>query len=214
MPELAKMNNPSISDILSELIQHKNLTVSELARRIRVPQPTIQRIVSGLHARPHKKTLIAISEYFEISIDQLIGLQPITWLSDVKNRVRMIPLLTSKQVLNWPKLPQTKLDYISFDIAENQQAFAMRMTDDSMEPVIPKHSILIIDPDKQFSYRSFILIQRKNFQDIMVRQMINDGNICYIRAVGTDFNNISMPLLNETDKILGVVIETRMQLEN
>lgn len=216
MPEIAKISNFNISEILNELLRHKNLTVSEFARRIKVPQPTIQRIVSGLHVRPHKKTLESIATYFELSIDQIAGLEPITWLAQAKTKehIRMIPILDCKEVIQWPKIPTTNLAHIGLDINSSEKTFATRMLDGSMEPIIPKNSILIVDPEKTQGYRSFVVIQPKDFDEIVVRQMIKDGNTCYIRAVGVDFNNINMSLLNQHDKVLGVVVEVRMQLES
>lgn len=216
MTEITNINHPPVSEILNALLKHKNLTVSELARRILIPQPTIQRIVSGLHARPHKKTLELLANYFEITVDQMAGIEPITWLVTLKskNQVRKVPLLNNEQILSLPTLTQAKLSYVSLDIDASKHAFAMRMMDESMEPVIPKQSILIVDPEKKKGYRSFVIIKPKNSDEIIVRQMIKDVNTYYIRAVGLDFSNINMALLGNNDKVLGVVVEVRVQLVN
>lgn len=203
-----------LSQVLQELVLAKNLTISELSRRISVPQPTLQRITTGKHTRPHKKTLMAISEYFGISLEQLCGLEPIPWLKQRTSlKINKIPLLDITEVTN-ERSNIASSEFVVTDLNISKSSFALRMPDESMEPLIQKGSMLIIDPEKAPQYKSFILVTLKNFSAILVRQLIKDANNCYIRALSQDFEQINMIQLSPNDTILGVVVEVRLHCED
>ena len=67
----------SVSHVLAELLQQTHINESELARRVNLPKATINRITSGRTPDPRASTLIAIAEYFNISVDQLMGKKPL-----------------------------------------------------------------------------------------------------------------------------------------
>ena len=46
---------------------------SDLARQLHLPAPTINRILSGQVTDPRASTLILLADYFDVSIDQLLG---------------------------------------------------------------------------------------------------------------------------------------------
>lgn len=203
-------NNPTLADILKQLIQTKGITITELARRINLPQPTIQRIASGTYKRPHNKTLRPIAEFFKITIDQLAGLEPIHWLRN-NSSIRQIPLLTHNQASSWPLHKEKNYDsHIIADIEVSEDTYAMEMPDASMEPLIPKKSILIIDPNKEPHYRSFVVVKLKNTPHIIIRQLLIDCNLHYIKPLSPDFEHFIMTSLTSEDKIAGVVVQVRL----
>lgn len=214
MANTVAMNKPTLSDILRELIREKGLSVSELARRIHLPQPTIQRMTSGAHTRPHKKTLTAIAEYFDVSIDQLCGIEPIPWLIKSTLVLKKIPILNQEQVPNWPQVSTETLQHIVVDRKIGDRSYAIEMPDASMDPLIPKGSLLIIDPDKMPHYRSFVIVKLKDYPEVIVRQLIKDAKNCYIKPLSLDFDQPKIMLLGADDLILGTVVEVRLHCED
>ena len=78
----------SISDVLIDLLKQSHINESELARRVNLPKATINRIMSGRTPDPRASTLLAITDYFNISIEQLMGKNPLGSISanvDQKN---------------------------------------------------------------------------------------------------------------------------------
>lgn len=217
MPHKLTTDQPSnISFVLQNLIAEKGLSVSELARYIAIPQPTIQRITSGTHSRPHRRTLEALARFFNISIEQLRGLQPISWLKNDNKleSIYKIPLITCIQSVDWPNIKDKNFEHIIFDKKISKYAFAIKMPDSSMEPVIMKNAILIIDPEKIPQYRSFVILKLKNHKEAIIRQLIQDAQRWYIRPLSDDFGKFNMVELKRDDSILGVVIEVRLICEN
>lgn len=201
--------NPAISHVLRELMRKKGLNSSELARQTLLPQSTIYRIVQGEHTHPHKKTLVALAKFFNVSVDTICGLAPIGELPPISR----IPVLDSKQATNWPAIIEEDIEYIVIDKKTVGQAFALRMPDKSMEPLITKNSILIVDPDKEPEYRSLVVVKLNNYEEIVVRQLIKDANNCYIRPLSQDFDHFEMVLLTPQDSIRGTIIEARLNCE-
>lgn len=209
------MDKPTISDILKELIRKKGLNASELARRIGLPQPTIQRMMTGTHSRPHQKTLAVIANYFGITTDQLCGIEPIPWLFDKINLLaRSVPILTEDQAIVWPDVTAKNLQQVVVDQSVGKLVYAMKMPDASMEPLIPAEGILIIDPDKKPQYKSFVCVKLHNYSGTLIRQLIIDANHHYIRPLSSDLGQFEMILLKPDDIILGTVIEIRLKCED
>lgn len=199
--------------IMQELIQKRSLTVSELARRTNIPQPTIYRIVHGEHQRPHKKTLQVLSEFFNITIDQLIGLEPIGG-SGVNKYPVQIPILDCKKIANWPySIKNIDVEYVIYERPISPNAFAFKMPDKSMEPMITKNTLLIIDPEKEPEYRNLVAVKLHNFNEVIVRQLIKDAGNCYIRPLNQDFDHFEMIALTAQDAIKGTVVEARLNCD-
>lgn len=208
------MNNieTNLSKILQELIRKKGLSISDLARRTNLPQPTIYRVAQGEHQRPHKKTLQILSEFFNVTIDQLIGLEPLEGFEICKS-ISKIPILDCKQILKWPSIKFTNVEYVIYEKTICASAFALKMPDKSMEPLITKDTLLIIDPDKKPQYRNLIIVKLCNFEEVIVRQLIKDANNYYIRPLNHDFDQFEMLMLTAEDSIKGTVIEARLNCE-
>ena len=70
----------SFIKILSILLEEKNITQRELADKINVTEVTISRYLSGERS-PRIEIVNKIAEYFDVSIDYLLG------VSDIRNPV-------------------------------------------------------------------------------------------------------------------------------
>ncbi|HRX70981.1 MAG: helix-turn-helix transcriptional regulator [Candidatus Competibacteraceae bacterium] len=68
---------PTVSQILSTLMDRAGLTDNELSDRVGVPQPTISRIRNGAIRDPRDSTLRPLAQYFGLSVSQLRGDMPL-----------------------------------------------------------------------------------------------------------------------------------------
>ena len=55
------------------MLKHEVKSGSDLARQLDIPPPTINRIVGGQVNDPRCSTLILLADYFNVTIDQLLG---------------------------------------------------------------------------------------------------------------------------------------------
>jgi len=206
------MKNTKISQILNSLMAGKKIRVTELAREINLPQPTVHRIATGACEHPHISSLKPIASFFSITVDQLKGHEPIPWL----DRVAKVPLLDWNSVLEWPinKNTLNYQDFILTDAFVGKNGFALKLKDSSMDPVFSKNMTLIADPDKHFKDRSFVIVKLSNHSEAIFRQLLMDGSICYLKSLSPDFDQYKMTRLYENDKILSVVVQAKRDCEN
>lgn len=72
------MKKLCLSDVLKRLLQDNSLTANKLAVTLCIPTPTIHRLVTGEVQDPRLSTLTAIADYFDITIEQLVGRKSIS----------------------------------------------------------------------------------------------------------------------------------------
>ncbi|WP_158614992.1 LexA family transcriptional regulator [Legionella septentrionalis] len=205
----------SVCDVLKELLRYKGMTVADLARQVSLPQPTIQRIVAGTYKHPRTNTLKPIAEYFGLTINQLRGLEPVYFLPSKRKNIQKIPILKSPQILPWLDLGSIshQVNHVITDNHLGSKSYAMYMPDTSMEPIIPKGSILLIDPERLPNHGNYIVVKLSSFPESMVRQLITDGVNHFIKPLSSELNLLKHKLLENDDFIQGVVVEVRFNCE-
>ena len=87
-----------LAPILCQLIREQQITVSELARRTQIGQPVIHRLISGVTLDPKVSTLSALANYFNISINQLIGDEPLPHTMVLSLTVQVLQQLFSPRM--------------------------------------------------------------------------------------------------------------------
>src|SRR3989338_6658135 len=171
-----------VGNVLNQLLSNAGISEAKLGRIIGVPRATINRIASGRTPDPRASTLHAIAKYFNVTVDQLLGNQPIFQH-------------TESSILTDPNI----------EVGQ----FALRVKGDSMWPQFQENTILIVDPTREQKNRDFVVVHIKKSNEILFRQLIIDGKYKFIKAINDIFPTIQ---LQDADKIIGVVIQTRNNL--
>ncbi len=218
---LSNTNN-NISKILTLLIGEKKIKPAELARLTHLPQPTVQRIIAGTTSRPHLSSLEPIAKFFSISIDQLLGLEPIPWLANkeyLSMRARHVPIIEWGEVTSWlnasaeTSIPADK-DTIISDTNVGRKTFALTVKDASMEPVFHINTKVIIDPEKEIKDRCFVVVKFSDCNEAIFRQLIIDGNEHFVKPLSKELTHAKMRKISPKDaKICGVLVQTRRDYE-
>ena len=180
-----------LSKILCKLLTEANISETELARRTGIAQPLINQILSEKNTNPKIATLKPIADYFMVSIDQLVGYEPlpsdrILGTFNMKHKGwRRIPLIVWEKVNNPNRIKfDVPLDYVITDMDVSDFSYAMKMQGSSMEPIIPaEKTILIIDPEKNPMDRDFILVYIQKLGASIVKQLLIDGKDYYVKRV-------------------------------
>lgn len=203
-----------ISNVLTYLINKARISEAELARMINVPRATINRLASGKTPDPRASTLNAIAEYFNISVDQLLGQQPLFLDNNgslIANAHTSIPILEWSNILDWKKLinhlkPDNHFDWIMVDPSIDQGKFAVRVNGESMWPQFQENTILIISPSKEVKNRDFVMAHIKKHNGVVFRQLIFEHTYQFLKPINDMFPTIE---LEKSDTVIGVVIQTR-----
>ena len=214
--------NNNLSRILNLLLGEKKIKPTELARLTNLPQPTIQRIVSGTTTRPHLSSLEPIAQFFSLSIDQLIGLEPIPWLENktqASMQIKQVPIIDWSEVLPWldtqsNKCTSSRERAIISDISASKKTFALTVKDSSMEPVFNIGTKIIIDPEKKLKDRCFLVIKFSDNNEAIFRQLIVDGNDYFVKPLSKELSGSKMRKITPGDsKICGILVQTRRDYE-
>ena len=212
-----KDKDSMLSDILNRLMFEKKIRATELARELDLPQPTIHRMVTGKSPNPHRSSLEPIAKYFNVTVEQLKGELPLPenlWTESLlpakKNLTIQVPIIA------WDLLPpfciptnikDDKFVACSPDI--NPDCFAIYMNDSSMEPQFEMGTTLILDPHKALKDRCFALVLMHETKAITFRQVLIDAEYKYLKPLNPDLSAFQMRILDNNDKVLGVLIEAR-----
>lgn len=207
-----------LPQVLLLLMEEQDLTVSELARRTGIGQPVIHRLLSGETDNPKVATLSPIANYFAISISQLIG-DDLLPKERISGTFRMtshgwttIPLLSWEQAIHWlDNRDSINIDkYETTDISVSENAYALRVKDTTMTPRFPENTLLVIDPVMEPSDRDYVVAHISNQKQAIFRQLLLDSDDTYLKPLNTDFKMI---LLNRESRLLGVMVQARMDFK-
>ena len=199
-----------IGNALTRLMKEKKLTSSELARLTGVAQPVIYRIASGESDNPKIDTLLPLANYFDISIDALIGRG-----ADVQNtgieigqrREIGVPLidwdlLTSDNIIN--EIENTR--YIQTKAKHHSENFALEVKDDIYCPKFPKGTFLIFNQEITVKNEDYVLVVMKENTSATLKQILIDGEDRYLKSPNQEFRTIFISN-EEKITIIGILIE-------
>lgn len=209
----------NISKTLKQLMAEHKLNTMELARRTGIGQPVIYRLISGETDNPKIITLCSLADYFGISVNQLIGEAPLPNKSGkeqqkVTKHLAEIPLVNWDEVLDWRTKHNKKRKTVFTNIMADTNLYALKMEDDSMDPVFSKGTILIIDAHKEAVDRSYVIIKLKKRQQTVFRQLLIEDDYQYLQPLNPDTDKYKMCLLSKSDKCCGVLIQAQKDYDN
>lgn len=203
-----------LADRLKQLLYDRRLSVADLTRACGVPQATISRIINGQTTRPYAKSLLALADYFEISLPELTGEKPLTNQKTNSSTalphaaLKAIPLLTRQQLSALPNLPKVITEKATVFTLDNQadSCFAFQMDDSSMDPIFPSGTLLILSMTKIAQDRHFVLVKIAHSGDFVFRQLLVDGDRRFLKAFNSD---LPPRQLDQHDQVMAVLVEMR-----
>lgn len=215
--------NYSLRKTLTFLIEKHGIpSGSELAKKINLPIPTVNRLLAGSVTDPRASTLLTIAEYFGISIDQLIGKVPLPDnicgnVEEFKFSLK-VPILTFSDILtlnkNTGKIFTKYYNYLldrknDFDPDE---LFAIEIKDNSFFPTFSPDTTLIINskllPPENDDY---VLIKFNISQTITIKKFYVDPPNKYFIPIKAGLETI---IYNQNEhEIIGVICESYTQLK-
>ena len=195
---------------------HGNLSVSDLAKLVNIPQPTLHHILSGSTKSPRKKLLATLADFFSISIEQLIGKErlpnviPKRIKQDLK--ISTVPIIQWDMIKKWPinDIVDLNLNEIILDKKVSDYSFGLIIKDASLEPMFPEEALLIFDFEKVPLDRSFVLTHLRKDDNIVLNRLFIENNERYIKLDKMDGNAKLIKLDLAFDRIIGTLIEVRI----
>lgn len=182
---------PNLATILSNLMKEHDISASELSRRTGIVQPVIYRMMTGETDNPKVTTLIPLAQYFNISIDQLVGTIAIATNNKQKlhsGNISTLPILTWEQANQWPQIDVAMCNsFYTMTEEITPNAFALPMRGSSMQPQFQEGTVLIFEITTEPKDKDFALVLLKEQQELTFRQLYYDGNDIILKPLNSDF---------------------------
>ena len=207
------MGISGINKVLSILMCDINISESELARRIKIPAATLNKLKTGRVVDPKASTLQLIASYFAITIDQLLGYAPLSMIKP--QTLRYVPIIESNQLVS---LNLNKLNYsnhkqwMSFENKQRSRTnlFAINLISDAMYPYFDEKATVIVELDRVFNNKDYVIVYLNKTKEVILRQVFLDGSDLILKPINDMFKTV---ILGTKDKIIGVVIHSIQSFE-
>ena len=209
------MSEMVLSTNLKQLMRiHENLSVSDLARETAIPQPTLHHILSGATQKPRKQLLETLANFFSVSTEQLLTKDKLPNIipKKVKENLKIntIPIIQWETLKNWPTETNGHKE-ILLDKKASKNSFALIIENNLLEPTFPQGSLLIFDFTNAPNDRDFIIVHMVENDSILFNRFFIDNSECYIKQDLHDGNATLIKIDLKKDKIIGKLIEVRIQ---
>lgn len=192
---------------IRKLMQTKGITEAELSRGTQIPQATVHKILAGKTEDPRASTLKTLSDFFGISIDELLT-GVVTPAGAVGAEVQSIPVISWKECVKagdfTAKLTPTNWGQwvVSEFLGENVYALS---TKPSMAPRFPKGTTLFINPDVDPADGDHVVVLYSGTDEATLREFSIDGPTKLLLPINP---NTDATKLDKNVKILGVLVKS------
>lgn len=207
----------SLITVLNKLMEDQGLSLDKLSKLTGVSRSNINRMKTDENCNPTISSLLPIAKFFKISVEQLIGAEPIsnTHKYELNSlRVEKLPILSTyehiSQFVDGNRHPKN----VSFTYAENtvsENSFGYITTDDTMEPYFPKNIIVIFDPSVKYEDQSYVLVKNSKNQ-IYFKKYVNQDNLEFLTSLKTENGQTKLLKLNNDISIIATAVECHMDL--
>jgi len=195
-------------------LKQKGITQAEFARKMGTePQNVNQWKTRGGIPRDHF-----------IKACNVLGVNP-AWLSEGTNSItapvketpntyqvhsKPVPLISNVAAGNWKDIgddyqPNDEKDWVLSTVSTGENAFALRIQGDSMEPDIKDNEIVIVDPQRIATHNSIVIVIQNGNTEATCKQLIVEGGKRYLKPINPRYPIMEM---QQDARICGVVVQS------
>lgn len=200
-----------ISENLGYLMKLKSTTESKIAQELNIPVMTVRRLLSGETTDPRVFTLKMLADYFNVSIDALIGVNQLTPHElTTPTKPLFVPVFDWEQAKNINNIDLKKWQgWIPVTIGKDEKissdAFALESRP-SMYPPFQPGTIFILDPALKPSDGDLVLVNIRENNELTLRELHIDPPDWQLHSVNQGSSILSFS--KESHDIIAVVFLT------
>lgn len=202
-----------LAERLKKLREERHLSQYQVARDLGVPRTTYANWEQG-KAEPDSDTLKKIADYFDVSVDYLLGLteDPTPPKSHFPSRVKLRPIPVyngacaglkgsfpdGTQPVEWIMIPDNK-----------PGKFGVIVYGDSMEPEIKNGDIVVVDPDIVIDNGNLVLVILED--EAFVKKIFFQDGTVVLQSLNPKYPPITIPARKIKMYIVGKVVGLHRQ---
>lgn len=215
-------------EILAKLMDQNNITPYRLAKETGITQATFSRWKTG-KVSPSIETLQAISDYFGVTVDYLLGSEPnkktATNNGDGNNGIpsNMVPYVPTGYIPILGLIPagiaslavEDIEGYTSVDVSNPEECFALRVNGDSMINAGICPGDLVIIRTQQCADNGQIVACRVNGDEATLKRFKQQGDTVILLPENPNYEPIIVPCSDFEigyASIMGVALEVKRKL--
>ena len=181
------MKKSKLSENLRALLEEKHFSEAQLAKELNIGTATINRIINSRDSQPNLGSLIPIAEYFNVTIDQLLGNKPLYNYDGKilyeKDTLALVPIfdLTYDNVHSIKNVkknisPTDWGRWITININSKNSLVAFLLNEDDYQPSLQKNSLQVVELTQNYQSGDMLLIEFKNSQLMVFKKCFIEGD--------------------------------------
>lgn len=206
----------------SKMIEH-GLNESELGRRADVPQPTINRILSGESASPRRTNIEKLSRVLRVSPNWLMfggGDESKNFDSNVEMALQPARSFTYPEI-SWVQAGAASeamelrnvasCEMHTSDVWAGENGFWLKVVGPSMTspigPSFPEGFLILVAPEFEPHSGQFVVAKLIDSNEATFKQFIRDSGAYFLKPLNPSFPTIQM---NDSWSMVGTVVDGKM----
>ncbi len=194
---------------LNTLVIREDFTTKDLSEAINIPLPTLNRLRSESQVNPTISSLIPICQYFNITLDQLLGFSPLLFSGEGKQEssgLNAIPLLNCDAVPYFEIQNELNDEPVIYtELPKNLGLYAMRVQATCWK-VFQKDSLIFVSTNITPQNDDYVVVYSLSDMVVGVKQLIIDIEGTYLKSLNDTLDTIK---LTSAYKISGVIVQAK-----
>lgn len=202
----------NLRDTFIKLLNETKVSLHQLSQNIDTPISTLKRIKSDSNANPTINSLLPIANFFSVSLNQLLGIEPLPTDRTVgvymekRELWTRVPIITWQQAVLWPNIDTSELNAVSTDLELGANTFALTVNEDDWQGFL-KETILIIDPTKIPSHKNYVVAHKKDVEKATLYMLLKHEDETYLKHPCAGYKTA---VLDDSYAIIGTLVQIRM----
>lgn len=203
----------SVGERIQTARKRVGLSQKELAAKLHVSQPALAKWEND-KSLPAMKRIQAIASILGISVEFLTsGVESNTKPApSIKGK---IPIISWSTAGDWGEVvdnfsPNDADGFVTSTVNVSNQAFALKIVGESMQPTIPDGATVIVDPNAQYRHKSIVIVRQNGDTEATCKRLIIEGETKYLQP-----DNDRYPVMKMMDDavICGVVKQVSIEFD-
>lgn len=210
----------TLRTVMKQLQEIFQINDAELARETGIPQATIYRLVSGMTDDPKVSTLKPLASFFNITIGQLLGEEPLPpnmteRFAGSNQWIYRLPIISWEQARDWQetvnKLSYSNWsDWCSTNFPVSNSAYALQVMVKTLAPPFTEGAAVIVEPNLQPEDGDTVVIHSSGMNAVALRRWMIDAGEIWLAPLQT---SIGATKLGNNHAVCGVAIQVYVQLK-